>query len=468
MSELWQNLSDPVTLSRLQFALTTAFHILWPLASIGLSIMLVVLEAMWLKTGEQAYYQHARFWSKLFLLNFAVGVASGLPLEFQFGTNWGPFADQTNGFFGNVLGFEGAMAFMLEAGFLGVMLLGWKRVPKGLHLFSTAMVALGASLSAFWIMVANSWMQTPAGGHFENGRFVVTDYLAAIFNPDAFWGVSHMWVACLETTAFAVGAVSAWYIWRNRHAEFFLRTFKLALVAAVALAPLQFVLGDSSGLSVAKYQPAKLAAVEAHWHTNPPGQPAAWKLLAWPDQAKQDNVWSLEIPYGLSLIVTRSLTGSVRGLTEFPLDDQAPVWIVFYSFRIMFAIGSALILLMLLTAWVWKKGGLTPTGLTQRKWLLASWLAAGPAAYVAVLTGWVTREVGRQPWIIYNQVRTKEVASALPASEVGLTLAAYATVYTLLLVAFLVAARRILQKGPDLTPESPKRASQAAAQPKAA
>ena len=449
-------LSDQVMLSRLQFAFTTMFHIIWPLLSIGLSIFLVVTEAWWLKTKDPAYYHHSRFWSKLFLLNFAIGVASGLPLEFQFGTNWSRFSAATHGFFGNILGFEGTMAFMLEAGFLGIMLFGWKRVSPRFHLFSTCMVALGASLSAFWIMVANSWMQTPAGGSWVNGRYVLTSYWQGIFNPDLPWGFSHMWVACLETTLFVVGGISAWYILKNRQVDFFLKSFKLALLAAIVITPLQVWLGDSSGRAVAKYQPTKLGAIEAHWQTNPPGQGAPWKLLAWPDPEKQKNDWTfLEIPSGLSLLITRSLTGQVKGLSDFPREDQPPMVLPFYTFRLMIGIGFAMLALMLWTLWVWYRRGLTPELFPRQKWLLYAWMAFGPLGYVAVETGWVTREVGRQPWIIFGLMRTQEGASMLPASAVATSLGLYLLIYTILLLAFLVFAWRILKQGPDLETPPP-------------
>jgi len=223
-------LQDPVILSRLQFSITAMFHILWPLTTVGISLILVIFEWLWLKTGDIDNYRHARFWAKLFLLNFSMGVISGLPLEFEFGTNWSRFSMVTGEFFGNVLGYEGAMAFMLEAGFLGIMLFGWKRVPPAIHLLATSMVALGASFSAFWILVANSWMQTPAGIHMENNRVVVDSYFEAIFNKNMPWGVLHMWFACLATSLFVIGGLSAWYILKRRNTDFFLKSFKLALI----------------------------------------------------------------------------------------------------------------------------------------------------------------------------------------------------------------------------------------------
>jgi cytochrome bd ubiquinol oxidase subunit I len=449
-------LYNHVMLSRLQFAFTTMFHIAWPLLSIGLSIFLVVTESLWLKTKDPAYYHQTRFWGKLFLLNFAVGVVSGLPLEFQFGTNWSRFSAATHGFFGNILGFEGAMAFMLEAGFLGIMAFGWKRVSPRVHLFATCMVALGASLSAFWIMVANSWMQTPAGGSWVNGHYVMESYWQGIFNPDLPWGFGHMWVACMETTLFVVGGLSAWYILKNRHVGFFLRSFKLALLAALIITPLQIWLGDASGRAVAEYQPTKLGAIEAHWSTNPPGQGAPWKLLAWPNPKKQGNDWTfLEIPDGLSLLITRSFTGQVKGLRDFPREDQPPIVLPFYSFRIMLGIGFAMFGLMLWTLWVWYKKRLTAELLPPQKWLLYAWIAFAPLGYLAVEMGWITREVGRQPWIIFGLLRTKDGASVLPAGAVAASLGMYFVIYTMLLLAFTIFAWRILKRGPNLEERPP-------------
>jgi len=444
-------LYDHVMLSRLQFAFTTMFHITWPLLSIGLSIFLVVTEGLWLRTKDLTYYHHSRFWSKLFLLNFAVGVASGLPLEFQFGTNWARFSAATHGFFGNILGFEGAMAFMLEAGFLGIMLFGWNRVSPRVHWFSTCMVACGASLSAFWIMVANSWMQTPAGGSWVEGRYVMENYWQGIFNPDLPWGFGHMWVACLETTLFVVGGISAWYILKKRQVDFFLKSFKLALLAAVIITPLQIWLGDGSGRIVARHMPTKLGAIEAHWHTNPPGRGAPWNLLAWPDPDNQDNAWTfLTIPNGLSLLVTHSLTGQVKGLRDFPREDQPPILLPFYTFRVMLGIGFAMVGLMLWTLWAWHRRRLTPELVPGQKGLLWTWVAFVPLGYLAVEMGWITREVGRQPWVIYGLMRTADGASLLPASAVATSLAIYLGLYTVLFLAFLVFAWRILKQGPDL------------------
>jgi cytochrome d ubiquinol oxidase subunit I len=449
-----QFLNDPVLLSRAQFALLAMFHILWPVLTIGLSLFLVAFEALWLRTGSMGYYQHARFWSKLLLLNFTVGVVSGLPLEFEFGTNWAPFSVMSGDFFGNVLGFEGAMAFMLEAGFVGIMTMGWGRVSRGLHFFATCMVALGASLSTFWIMVANAWMQAPSGGHVEAGRFVVDDYWQAIFNPGAITGAIHMWVACLETSLFVIAGLSAWYLLQARHVSLFMKSFKAALLAALLVAPVQVWLGDASGRSVFLHQPAKAAALEGHWVTNPPGSGADWAVLAWPDKAQQTNDWSVSIPDGLSLLATRSLQGQVRGLHEFPAADQPPALpLLFYAFRLMVAIGFWFLLLVIRTLWVWQRGALTLPGTPATRRLLLAWVASMPLGYIAVESGWLVREVGRQPWAIYGLLRTIPAASTLPAPTVAVTLVVYAVIYSILAATFVIFARRIIRRGPDTGPE---------------
>jgi cytochrome d ubiquinol oxidase subunit I len=409
---------------------------------------LVWWEVQWLRTGDLDFRDHAKFWGKIFFLNVAVGAATGIPMEFQFGTNWQAFSVAGGDVFGHLLGFEAAAAFMLEASFLGIMLLGWERVPPRMHLFATTMVALGASLSAFWIMDANSWMQTPTGGRFVNGAFVLASHLESIFNPDMVWAVSHMWVACLEISLFVVGGVSAWYLRQDRHPEFFLKSLKLAAVVAVVIAPLQVFLGDGSGRAIFEHQPAKLAGLEAHWETNPPGEGAPWHVVAWPDADAQRNRFSVDIPYALSLITTRSLTGRVQGLRDFPRDEQPPVWLPFYAFRVMMAAGFAFVGLMAWTLWVWWRGQLNSVGIRSQRRLLQAWMIAVPASYVAMEAGWVTREVGRQPWLIYGVLRTGDAATVLPAGAVGASLTGFAGAYLVLTVLFLVFLRRILVKGP--------------------
>ncbi|SCC92111.1 Cytochrome bd ubiquinol oxidase subunit I [Thiomonas sp. X19] len=445
-----------IDLSRAQFAMTALFHIVWPILTISLATFLVIVEALWLKTKDVAYYRHARFWAKLLVLNFAVGVVSGIPMEMEFGTNWAGFSNFAGEFFGNILGFEGAMAFMLEAGFIGIMLFGWGRVGRGAHLFATVMVAFGASLSALWIMVANSWMQTPAGVTLQNGKLIVSDYTAAIFNPDMVWGVSHMYVAALETGAFVIAGISAYYLLNRRHPEFFLKSFKIALLALVVIAPLQVWIGDSSGSAVFKDQPAKGAAIEGHWVTNKPGEGAPWALLAWPNQAAQKNDWALELPDMLSVLATHTTTGKVIGLRDIPRADQPPmIPLLFYAFRIMVGIGFWFVVLAFWTAWIWRKTRGKADALLANRKLLWAWVLSIPLPYVAVEMGWTVREVGRQPWIIDGLLRTDQAASVLAPSTLTASMVMFAGFYVLLLASFAVFARRWLRAGPDMTLEPP-------------
>jgi cytochrome d ubiquinol oxidase subunit I len=443
-------LTDPVFLSRVQFALTTAFHITFPPLTIGLGLYLVVMEWMWLRTKDLQYFRQFRFWSGIFAVNFAVGVVSGIPLEFQFGTNWGPFSAAVGNFFGQLLGFEGAMAFMLESAFLYIMLFGWKRVGPKMHFFSTIMVAFAASLSAFWILAANSWMQTPSGGHMANGVFVVDNYLAALFSPDLPLAFSHMYVACLEVSLFVIGAVSAIFILRGKHVEFFLKSLKFAAVAAIVVAPLQALVGDANGQEIGRLQPAKVAAIESHWETNKPGQGAAWNMLAWPDPENERNAFQIEIPYVLSLLITHSPTGIVPGLKDFPKQDRPPIVLPFYSFRLMVGIGFAMIGVALWTLWEWKRGRLTPERAPGGKLLALAWVAMAEGAYLAVVMGWITREVGRQPWLAYGLMRTADGHSNLSAGHVGLSLAGFVVAYAVLFAVFVFFMAKLLRKGPDM------------------
>ena len=443
---------DALQLARGQFALTAVFHILWPILTISLSAFLLIIEVLWVRTNDVVWYRHARFWSRLLILNFAVGVVSGIPMEFQFGTNWAGFSAFAGQFFGNILGFEGAMAFMLEAGFVGIMILGWERVPRGVHLFATSMVALGSSLSAFWIMVANSWMQTPSGVALVNGKLVVTSYAKAIFTPDMVWGVTHMWCAALETGLVVIAGISAYYLLRRREPEFFVRSFRLALLLLAFVAPLQIWLGDSSGVDVFATQPAKGAAIEGHWQTNAPGTGAAWSLLAWPDRAKQRNDWSLDVPGLLSVLGTHSLHGQVKGLADIPVNDQPPMLpLLYYAFRVMAGIGFVFMALAFWTAFVLRNARGRLERLLEQRRLLFAWVIAIPLPYIAVECGWIVREVGRQPWVIYGLLRTQQAVSNVSTSAITGSILMFATFYAVLIVSFFVFARRWLRTGPDLT-----------------
>ncbi|MEH2381905.1 MAG: cytochrome ubiquinol oxidase subunit I [Nostoc sp.] len=446
-------LSDTVALSRMQFALTAIFHMLWPVLTTGMGIYLVIVEGMWLKTRNPDYYHHARFWAKLYVLNFGIGVASGLPMEFQFGTNWAPFSEAVGDFFGSILGFEASMAFMLEAGFLGIMLFGWERVNPVIHYFATIMVAFGANLSTFWILAANSWLQTPAGGEMVNGKFIVDDYFQAILNPFMLNSVSHMFLATLETSLFVIGGISAWYILNNRHQAFFARSLKIVLATAIAVTPLQIYIGHLSAEQVADYQPTKLAAMEAKWETTPKGQPAPWSVLALPNNQTEKNDWELSIPNGLGYILEfkQNLSKPVRGLKEWkPEDRPRMVGLIFYAFRIMSGIGFFLAGLMSISVIQWLRGKLSPEAIAGQKWLLRIWILAAPLGYIAVESGWIVRCVGRQPWIVYGQIRTADGASHLPASEVLTSLVIFAGIYTALFICALFFGSRIIRQGPNL------------------
>ncbi len=446
-------LADTVALSRMQFALTAIFHMLWPVLTTGMGIYLVIVEGLWLKTRNPDYYYHARFWSKLYVLNFGIGVATGLPMEFQFGTNWAPFAEAVGDFFGSILGFEASMAFMLEAGFLGIMLFGWERVNPKIHYFATIMVAFGANLSTFWILIANSWMQSPAGGEMVSGKFVVDDYFQAMFNPFVAKSVSHMFFATLETSLFVIGGISAWYILSKRHEAFFARSLKIVLAVAIAVTPLQIYIGHLSAEQVAHYQPTKLAAMEAKWETSPAGQPAPWSVVALPNNKTEQNDWEISIPNGLGYILEfkKNLSEPVLGLKEWqPEDRPRMVGLVYYSFRIMSGIGFFLAGLMGISVIQWLRGKFSPEAIAQQKWLLRTWIFAAPLGYIAVESGWIVRCVGRQPWVVYEQIRTADGVSHLPPGEVLSSLVIFAGIYTILFICALFFGSRIIRQGPNL------------------
>lgn len=446
--------SNTLALSRMQFALTAIFHILWPVLTTGMGIYLVIVEGMWLKTRNPDYYHHARFWAKLYVLNFGIGVASGIPMEFQFGTNWAPFSEAAGDFFGSILGFEAAMAFMLEAGFLGIMLFGWERVNPIIHYFATIMVAFGANLSTFWILVANSWLQSPAGGDFVNGKFIVSDYFQAILNPFMLNSVLHMFFATLETSLFVIGGISAWYILNKRYSAFFSYSLKIVIAAAIAVAPLQIYIGHLSAEQVYQYQPTKLAAMEAQWETIPAGQSADWLALALPNEKAEKNDWELAIPKALGLVLEfkPTLSEPVLGLKEWkPEDRPRMVGLIYYSFRIMVGIGFYFAALMAFSVIQWIRGKLSAENIAQQTWLMRAWILAAPLGYIAVESGWIVRCVGRQPWTVYGQIRTADAVSAIPASNVLGSLITFATVYSFLLICTLYFGSRIIRHGPNLS-----------------
>jgi cytochrome bd ubiquinol oxidase subunit I len=438
---------NPVFLSRLQFAVTTMFHILFPVLTIGLALYLFVVELLWIVRKQEIDYRIYRFWAKIFAINFGVGVVSGILLEFQFGTNFSRFSQAVANVFSPLLAFEGMTAFFLEAGFLGIMLFGWKRVPRGIHFLATCLVAFGGVLSAFWIMAANSWMQTPAGYRLVDGQFFVTDFMSAIFNPSLSVRLSHMVMASFEAAMFAIAGISAYFLLKKKDDLFFRRSLGIALAMAALFVPLQVFIGDENGLVVFRHQPAKLAAMEAHWETNTQGG-APFAIVAWPDMEKEKNLFEFKIPNGLSLLVTRSLSGKVQGLKEIPPENRPNALIVFWTFRFMVAIGFLFLLVMCWAAYLWKRGRLFET----RSFLWAL-VVIQPLGFLATELGWITTEVGRQPWLVYNLMRVSEGISPIPAGNVLWSISLFLAIFPVVMASYLYYVFKTLRHGPDL--ESP-------------
>ncbi len=435
---------DALMLARLQFAFTISFHIIFPAITIGLASYLAVLEGFWLKTRDATYLSLYQYWLKIFAVNFAMGVVSGLVMAYQFGTNWSGFSDFAGGITGPLLAYEVLTAFFLEAGFLGVMLFGMRRVGPGLHFMSTIMVALGTLVSATWILASNSWMQTPQGHEIIDGRAVPVDWLAVIFNPSFPYRLIHMVLAAFLATALLVAASGAWHMLRGNSTPAIRKMFSMALWMLLAVAPLQTVVGDFHGLNTLEHQPAKLAAIEGHWE-NVPGEPVPFTLFAWPDVEAERNRYAVEIPYLGSLILTHSLDGQFPGLREFPRDERPYVPLVFWSFRVMVGLGLLMIGLAIAGAWARWCGRLYESD-SRPLWRYALWM--GPAGLVAILAGWFTTEVGRQPWVVYGVLRTADAVSPHRAFEVGLTLILFIVVYFVLFGAGTVYMLKLIRRGP--------------------
>jgi cytochrome d ubiquinol oxidase subunit I len=437
-------LFDPLFLARAQFAFTVSFHIVFPAFTIGLASYLAVLEGLWLLTGRDVYLQVFRFWLKIFAVSFAMGVVSGLVMSYQFGTNWSVFSDKAGPVIGPLMGYEVLSAFFLEAGFLGVMLFGMNKVGKGLHMFATGMVAFGTFLSAFWILAVNSWMQTPAGYAIAaNGQYVPVDWLAVIFNPSFPYRLVHMVLAAYLTTAFVVGAVGAWHLLKDKSNQAARVMFSMAMWMAAIVAPIQIVAGDFHGLNTLKYQPAKVAAMEGHYDTH---RGAPLILFGWPDNDAAETKYAIAIPKLGSLILTHEWEGEVKGLKEFPRQDWPPAHVVFWSFRIMVGLGLLMALLGGVTLLLRWRGGLY-----DAPWLHKAALLMGPSGFIAVLAGWVTTEVGRQPYVIYGLLRTADAVSPIGLPGVAASLIAFVIVYFIVFGAGIFYLLRMMGKrpGPD-------------------
>jgi cytochrome d ubiquinol oxidase subunit I len=442
---------DVLLLSRLQFAFTIAFHYIYPPLSIGLGIILVAVEAMWLKTGNPLYHQLARFWTRVFALTFAIGVATGIVMEFEFGTNWATYSRFVGDVFGSALAAEGIFAFFLESGFLAVLLFGWNKVGPKMHFFSTCMVCLGAHFSAVWIVVANSWQQTPAGyqivGEGMHARAEIIDFWAMVFNPSSVERLSHTLCGCWQAGAWLVISVSAWYLLKRRHVQFAQRSMRIGLAVALLAALLQLATGHLSAHGVAKNQPAKLAALEGHYET----APATLWLFGWVDEKSERVRFGLGIPRGLSFLVHNNFSTPVTGLHEFKPEDRPPVNFVFQTYHAMVGIGMGLIGLASFSIWLlWKKR------FFRQRWLMRVLVLGVLGPQLANQFGWWSAEVGRQPWIVYGLLRTPDGLSKVVKAEAVLTsLIMFALIYLLLFAVFIFLLNEKIQHGPDdadLTP----------------
>ena len=436
---------DVLTLSRIQFGVTIAFHYIYPPLSIGLGIMLVLMEGLWLKTGKPIYHQMARFWTKVFALTFAIGVATGIVMEFEFGTNWATYSRFVGDVFGSALAAEGIFAFFLESGFLAVVLFGWDKVGRKTHFFSTCMVALGAHFSAVWIIVANSWMQTPAGYKLveHNGamRAEITDFWQLVFNPSSMDRLLHTVSGAWCAGAFLVVSVSAWYLLKGKHVEFARKSLKLGLIVALVSTLLQAVTGHTSAQGVAKNQPAKLAAFEGLYHTTS----NAPLVLAGFVDVKNEKVVGLAVPGMLSFLVHNNFHSPVTGLNEFKSEDRPPVQASFLFFHGMVGIGFALISVAALGFIYFRKGTLH-----ERRWVLWILVFSVLGPQFANQLGWFAAEVGRQPWLVYGLMRTPEGLSAVvKANAVLSSLILFTVIYTLLFAVFIYLLNDKIQHGPD-------------------
>lgn len=436
---------DVEILARIQFAFTVAFHYIYPPLSIGIGLIMVIMESLYLKTGKKEYEILTRFWIKIFAITFGIGVATGIIMEFEFGTNWAVYSRYVGDIFGSALAAEGLFAFGLESAFLGVLLFGWHRVKPWVHLVSTIGVFLGSMFSAVWIVVANSWQQTPAGYHIVgeglNARAEVTDFWAMVFNPSSMDRLVHTWQGSFLAGAFLVLSVHAYYLRKERYTEISKKAFKIALVVATVFSLSQLVSGHSSADGVAKNQPAKLAAMEGHFEKS---APADLYLLGWVNKEKQE-VTGIGIPGGLSFLVHQDFKAPITGLNSFPVEDRpSQINAVFQFYHIMIAIGMLLIGLTLYASFLWWRGKLFET-----KWLLWIFSFSVILPQIANQVGWFAAEMGRQPWVVYGHLRTNEAFSQEVSShQIVFSLIMFTVIYALLLVLFIYMVNKKIKHGP--------------------
>jgi cytochrome d ubiquinol oxidase subunit I len=438
---------DAALLPRIQFGFTIGFHILYPTLTIGLAWFLVVFEACWHRSGKPHWLELYRFWVKVFALTFGMGVVSGLVLSYEIGANFSRFSAFAGPVIGPLLSAEVLTAFFVEAGFLGVMLFGWDRVGPRLHFMATLLVALGTTNSAFWILSANSWMQTPQGTVVVDGRVVPLDWLAVVFNPSFPYRLGHMLLAVFVTASLVVAGVSA-YQWLRQSAGYARVGLRTSVAALAVLAPLQIGVGDLSGQEVRQNQPSKLAAIEALWRSR---GDVPFVLFAWPDQKAQANRYAVEVPQAGSLVLTHTLHGEVEGFDHLPRDQQPPVVPVFFGFRLM--VGLALWFLLLGFGGVW----LMWRGRLERSRRYLGLLAlSSPLGFVATVAGWIVAESGRQPWVVYGLLRTADATSPVPAATVGASLAVFVLVYGLLFGSYVYFVMRLVRLGPVMPARHPE------------
>jgi cytochrome d ubiquinol oxidase subunit I len=431
---------DAVFLSRLQFAAATFFHFLFVPLTLGLSILIAILETRYARTGDQELYRAARFWGKIFLINYVVGVVTGITLEFQFGTNWSRYSAYVGDIFGSLLAIEASVAFFLESTFIGVWIYGWKRFKPKTHAVAIWLVAGASNISAFWILIANSWMQHPVGCTLRNGRAELTDFLAVVTQHFAWHTIVHTLSGAYVLTAFFMMGISAWFLLRKKEVSLFTRSFKLGLSFGVIFSLVAVLHGHYNAGEVAVSQPTKLAAMESLWETQ---KNAPIYLLAIPDPEKERNAVEIgPIPGMLSLLAFHSSSAEVKGLKAWPREERPPVLLVFSAFKIMVGLGALFVLLMII-------GWFLRNRLLEAPWYLKIMLYAIPLPYIAIQAGWAVTEVGRQPWIVYGVMKTAQAASPVSASQVGITLAAFIVVYGIIALFYLYLLRRTVINGPE-------------------
>ncbi|NRN27150.1 cytochrome ubiquinol oxidase subunit I [Photorhabdus heterorhabditis] len=430
-------------LARIQFAFTVSFHIIFPAITIGLASFLAVLEGLWLKTRNTDYKVLYHFWSKIFAVNFGMGVVSGLVMAYQFGTNWSFFSDFAGSITGSLLTYEVLTAFFLEAGFLGVMLFGWNRVGEKLHFFATCMVALGTLISTFWILASNSWMQTPQGHEIINNQVVPVDWLAVIFNPSFPYRLAHMCTAAFLASAFFIAASAAWHLLKGNDSTAMKKMLSMSMWMILVIAPLQALIGDAHGLNTLKHQPAKVAAMEGHWE-NLPGEATPLILFGVPDMEREETRYAVEIPYLASLILTHSIDKQVPALKAFPPEDRPNALMVFWSFRVMVGLGMLMIIAGCWGLWLrYKKQ------LYQSKVFLRFMFLMAPSGLIAILAGWFTTEIGRQPWVVYGLLRTKDAVSAHGEMHMSISLLLFIVVYSSVFGVGYAYMMKLIRKGPQ-------------------